>query len=140
MLWPTWHNYTILYKYVFIPYIFKKNSGVEFLIVFFNENPQQTLYIIAIYKPPQMNVNFFIYILENIVMKILTNCPTIIIEDFNINLFTNTIESSTLKNYMNTHNFHITLIESMTLNNTQIDHIWTNAPTHQCFNGSTQGY
>jgi hypothetical protein len=70
-----------------------------------------------------MNVNFFIYILENIVMKILTNCPTIIIEDFNINMLTNTIESSTLKKYMNTHNFHITLIESTTLNNTQIDHI-----------------
>jgi hypothetical protein len=38
-------------------------------------------------------------------------------------MLTNTIESSTLKNYMNIHNFHITVIESRTPNNTQIDHI-----------------
>jgi NADPH-dependent 7-cyano-7-deazaguanine reductase QueF-like protein len=57
------------------------------------------------------------------VTKIVPNCPTIIIEHFNINMLTNTIESSTLKTYMNTHNFHITLNESTTPNNTQIDHI-----------------
>jgi hypothetical protein len=46
---------------------------------------------------------FFISILENIVTKIPTNCPTIIIKDFNINMLTNTIESITLQNYMKTH-------------------------------------
>ncbi len=81
---------------MFLSHTFSKtNSSVEFLIVFFNENTQQLLYIIVIYKPPQMNVNFFISILEK--MKILTKCPTMIIEDFNINMLTNTIESSTLK-------------------------------------------
>jgi hypothetical protein len=109
---------------MFLSHTFSKiDLGVEFFIVFFNENTREALYIIAIYKPPQMNVIFFISILENIVTKILTNCPTIIIEDFNINMLTNTIESSTLKNYMNIHNFHITVIESRTPNNTQIDHI-----------------
>jgi len=49
----------------------KTNSGVEFLIVFFFENTWQALYIIAINKPPQMNTNFFISILENIVTKFL---------------------------------------------------------------------
>jgi hypothetical protein len=76
-----------------------------------------------------MNTIFFISILKNIVIKILTNCPTIIIRDFSINMLTNTIEPITLQSYMNTHGFHITFIESTTLNNTQIDHIWTNAPT-----------
>ncbi len=71
---------------------------------------------------------FFISILENIVTKFPTNYPSIIIGDFNINMLSNTIESITLQNYMNTHNFHITFIQSITSNNTQIDHRWTNTP------------
>ncbi len=49
-----------------------------------------------------------------------------------MNMLAYTIESITLQNYMNTNNFHITFIESTTLNNTQIDHIWINATTQQC--------
>ncbi len=74
-----------------------------------------------------MNTKFFISILENIVTKILTNCPTIITCDFSINMLSNIIESITLQNYVNNHNFHITYY--ITPNNTQINHIWTNAPT-----------
>jgi hypothetical protein len=33
-----------------------------------------------------------------------------------------------------------TFIESTTIDNTQIDHIWTNAPTQQCHLGVTQTY
>jgi hypothetical protein len=51
----------------------------------------------------------------------------------------NTIELTTLKK-MNTHNFHITFIKNTTPKNTQIDHIWTNAPTQQCHIRSTQAY
>jgi predicted metal-binding transcription factor (methanogenesis marker protein 9) len=40
---------------------------------------------------------------------------------------------------MNTH-FHITSSGNTTHNKTQIDHIWTNAPTHQCHVGSKQAY
>jgi hypothetical protein len=41
------------------------NSGVEFVIIIFNENPWKKLYIITIYKPPQM-LFLFIYIFKNI--------------------------------------------------------------------------
>ncbi len=87
------------------------------------------------HKPPQMKATFFISILENIITKIPNNYPTIIIVD--LNMLTNTIESIPLRKYMNTHGFHITFIESTTLNNTQINYIWTNAPTQQCYTGST---
>jgi hypothetical protein len=53
-------------------------------------------------------------------------------------MLTNTIESITLQNY--THGFHITFIKNTTPNNTQIDHIWTNALSQQCHSGSTQTY
>jgi hypothetical protein len=39
---------------------------------------------------------------------------------------------------MNTNNFHITFLESTTLNNTQIDHKWINATTQQCHITLTQ--
>jgi hypothetical protein len=41
---------------------------------------------------------------------------------------------------MKTHGFHITFIKNTTPSNTQIDHIWTNAPIQQCHRGSTQAY
>ncbi len=53
-------------------------------------------------------------------------------------MFTYTIESITLQNCMNTNNFHITFLESTTLNNTQIDHKWINATTQQCHITLTQ--
>ncbi len=65
-----------------------------------------------------MNAKFFISILEDIITKIPTRCPTIIIRYFNINILTNKIESITLQNYMSTHGFHITFIENKTPNNT----------------------
>jgi hypothetical protein len=103
----------------FLSHTFSKtNSNIGFLIALFNENTWQVLYIIAIYKPPQMNAKFFISILENIITKIPTRRPTIIIREFNINILTNTIESITLQNYMNTHGFHITFIKNKTPNNT----------------------
>jgi hypothetical protein len=55
------HGTMILYDTnMFLSHTFsKKNLSVEFFIVFFSENTRQTLYIIVIYKPPQMNVIFF---------------------------------------------------------------------------------
>jgi hypothetical protein len=67
-----------------------------------------------------MNTSVFISILKNIVTKTPTNYPNIII-GFNINIFTNTIESITLQNYMKTNGFQITFIKNTTPNNTQID-------------------
>jgi hypothetical protein len=97
---------------IFLSHTFSKNKlGVEFFIDFFNKIRQQALFMIAIYKSPQiLNTNFFIF--KNIVTKIPTNCPTIIIRDFNINMLAYTTKSITLQNSMNTHNFHITFIES----------------------------
>jgi len=109
----------------FVSHTFSKtNSTAKFLIALFNENTWQALHIIAIYKPSQMNSIFFISILKNIVTKIPTNCPIKIIRDFKINMLTNTIELKKIQKYMNTHGFHITSIENMTHNSTQINHIY----------------
>jgi hypothetical protein len=44
----------------------------------------------------------------------------------------------TLHNIMNTQKFKLLLFEYTTINKTQIDHIWTNAPTQQCHSKFTQ--
>jgi len=60
------------------------NYGVEFITAFFYDNTGQALYIIAIYKPLQMQMSHFNSILENIVQKMLSHCPTEIIGNLNI--------------------------------------------------------
>jgi hypothetical protein len=46
-----------------------KNSNVKFIVPTFNENKQKAMHVIAIYKPPKMQVSYFIYILEPILQK-----------------------------------------------------------------------
>jgi hypothetical protein len=82
-----------------------------------------------------MQVRHFNSILENIVPKMPSHCPTIIIGNFNIIFLTKKNQSSTLQAFMNKYNLKLTFIESTTINDTQIDHIWTNAPIQQCHIG-----
>jgi hypothetical protein len=51
------------------------------------------------------------------------NCPIITIGDFNIDMLTNTSQSTTLQNFMNIYDFKIVLHKSTTIYNTQLDHI-----------------
>jgi hypothetical protein len=55
----------------------------------------------------------------------LSHCQNVIIGDFNIDFLTKTNQSSTLQAFMNKYNLKLTFIENTTINNTQIDHIWT---------------
>jgi hypothetical protein len=60
-----------------------------------------------------------------------------IIGDFNIDLLTNKIQLPTLQAFMKKYNLKPTYFESTTISDTQINRIWTNAPTQQCYYGST---
>ncbi len=62
------------------------------------------------------------------------------IGDVNIDFLTKTNQSSTLQEFMNKYNLKLNFIESTTINDTQIDHIWTNAPIQQCHFRTTQVY
>ncbi len=55
----------------------------------------------------------------------------------NIDFLTKTIQSSTLQALMNTYNF---FLESTIIDDTQKNHIWTNASIQQCHFESTQAY
>jgi hypothetical protein len=57
-----------------------------------------------------------------------TNCPTIIIGGFNVNMLTQTFESTTLQTFMEQYHFKLIFFESMTTNDIHFDHVWTNVP------------
>jgi hypothetical protein len=63
---------------------------VQNLLLHFSTKTHKKNIIIAIYKPPQMQTNNFISILETTLKKIPTNCPTIIVGDFNIDMLIDT--------------------------------------------------
>jgi hypothetical protein len=57
------------------------NFGVKFIIALFNDNTQETIYIIAIYKPLKMRVPHCNSIIENIIQKMPSHCLIVIIGD-----------------------------------------------------------
>jgi hypothetical protein len=90
--------------------------------------------------PPKMQVNYFCCILKTIIKQMPQNVSTIIIEDFNVDILTETYQSMILRNFMNIQKFKVLFSECTTIDKTQIDHIWTNAPRQQCHSRSTQAY
>jgi hypothetical protein len=116
MLWWTWDHDILWWQCVTII----TNSGAKFITVFFNDNTYIYIYIniIAIYKPPKMQVSHFNYIVKNIVQKMPSHCPTIIIGNFNVIFLTKTNQSSTLQAFMNKYNFKFTFIKNTTINDT----------------------
>jgi hypothetical protein len=82
------------------------NSSAKFITTLFNDNAQETLYIIAIYKPPKMQVSHLNFIFKSIIQKMPSHCLISTIGDFNINSLTKTNQSSTLQTIMNKYNFN----------------------------------
>jgi hypothetical protein len=116
------------------------NSSTKFIITLFNDNTRETLHIIAIYKPPKMQLSHLNSILKNIIQKMPSHCLISTIGDFNIDSLTKTNQSSILQTFMNKYNFKLIFLKSTTINYTQIDHIWTNTPIQQCHSRTTQTY
>jgi hypothetical protein len=63
----------------------------------------------------------------------IVDSPNVIIRDFHMDELTKTRQSITLQNFMNKYNFKLIFKKIIPLNDTQIDHMWTNSQTKQCF-------
>jgi len=113
----------------------KQIQALNFSLFFFNEITWQTLHIITIYKPPQMNTIFFHFHFRKHSYK----NPYKLSNHNNWRFYHKHVDKhnwviNIKTQHINTHNFHITFIKNTTPNNTQIDHIWTNAPKHPSIN------
>jgi hypothetical protein len=65
-------------------YNFDNKFNQNFLITIYNINTREGVHIIAIYKPPKMQISYCISILETNLQKIPINCQIIIIGKLNI--------------------------------------------------------
>jgi len=85
-------------KTMFLPQtISTTNSYAKFITTSFNKNMREALYIITIHKPSKMKIIYFNSILETILKDIPKNYPTILIEDFNIDMLKNNFNQQHFK-------------------------------------------
>jgi hypothetical protein len=98
------------------------------------------LYIFVVYKPPKMKILCFNSILETILKYVPKDFPIILIGEFNIDILKKTPQSTKFQNLMEKYNLKFILSKSTTINNTQINNIWINAPTQQCHLRVTKAY
>jgi len=70
----------------------------------------------------------------------LSDCPTIMIGYFNVNMLTKTFVSTIPQTFMTQYHLKIIFYKPTTIYDNHLDHIWTNARTQQSCFGSTQMY
>jgi hypothetical protein len=70
------------------------------------------------------------------------SCPTIIIDDFNINmLYQNSTQSNEFQNFMDQYSMELQFLKRYnTIYRSHIAHIWTNAHTQQCILRVVEAY
>jgi hypothetical protein len=82
--------------------------GVEFITTTFNANIRKAIDVIAIYKPSTLLFSTFINQLQKLLDVMPTYYPTVIMGDFNIDMFgQNSIQPNELKNFMNQYSMEL---------------------------------
>jgi hypothetical protein len=115
--------------------------GFEYIASTFNANTKKTIHIIAIYKPSTISFSMFIIHLQKFLDLMPISCPTIIIDNFNINMFNqNSTQPNELQSFMDQYSMELQFKEITTIYGSHIDHIWTNAHTQQCMSGVVEAY
>jgi hypothetical protein len=64
---------------------------------------------------PKIQAPYFVFIFKTIFQKVPMDCPTITIRDFNINMLTNTLQSTKLQNFMDKYGLQLVFFETTTI-------------------------
>jgi hypothetical protein len=82
--------------------------GVEYIASTLNANTRKVIHIIAIYKPSTLSLSMFIIHLQKFLDLMPISCPTIIIDDFNMNMFDqNSTQSNELQSFMDQYSMEL---------------------------------
>jgi len=82
--------------------------GMEFTTATFNTNTREAIHVITIYKPSILLFLTFINQFQTLLDVMPTYCPTIIMDDFNIDMFDqNSTQPNQLKIFMNQNSIEI---------------------------------
>jgi hypothetical protein len=75
--------------------------GAEYITTIFNANTRKVVHIIGIYKPSTLSLSMFIIHLRKFLDLMPISCPTIIIDNFNIEMFDqNSTQPNELQSFM----------------------------------------
>jgi len=81
---------------------------VKFITTTFNINRRKVIHVMAIYKPSKLLFPTFINQLQKPLDVMSTYCPTIIMGDFNIDMFDqNSTQPNELKTFMNQYSMEL---------------------------------
>jgi hypothetical protein len=115
--------------------------GVEYIATTFNVDTRKAIHIIVMYKPSTLSLSMFKIHLQKLLDLMPISCPTIIISDFNINMFDhNSTQPNELQSFMDQYSMELQFLKITTIYEFHIDHIWTNAPTQQFMLGVVEAY
>jgi hypothetical protein len=79
----------------------------EYIAATLNANLRKAIHIIAIYIPSTLSLSMFIIHLQKFLDLMPISCPTIIIDDFNINMYDhNSTQPNELQSFMDQWNFN----------------------------------
>ncbi len=115
--------------------------GVEYIAATFNANTRKAIHIVAIYKPSTLSLSMFILHLQKFFDLMPISCPTIIIGNFDIDMFDqNSTHPNELQSFMDQYSMELQFKGITTIYGSHIDHIWINAPTQQCMSRVVEAY
>ncbi len=98
--------------------------GVKYIATTFNANTRKAIHTITIYKPSTLFLSMFIIHLQKFLDLMPISCPTIIIGDFNINMFDqNSTQPNELKSFMDQYSMELQFKEITTIYGSHIDRI-----------------
>jgi hypothetical protein len=113
----------------------------KYIATTFNANTRKTICIITIYRPLTLLLSMFIIHLQKFLDLMPIFYPTIIIGDFNIDMFDrNSTQPNELQSFMDQYSMEFQFKEITTIYGSHIDHIWTNAPVQQCMSRVVEAY
>jgi hypothetical protein len=97
--------------------------GAEYIAATFHTNTRKVIHIITIYIPSTLSLSMLIH-LQKFLDLMPISCPTIIIDDFNINMFDqNSTQPNELHSFMDQYSMELQFKENTTIYGPHIDHI-----------------
>jgi hypothetical protein len=87
--------------------------GDKYIVATFNANTRKAIHIITIYKPSTLSLSMFIIHFQKFLDLMPISCPTIIIDDFNINMFDqNSTQPNELQSFMDQYSMELQFLKS----------------------------
>jgi exonuclease III len=126
------HGVMILVKkhVTILEHIHFEENNVEMVLakVFFNGSK---IAILNLYVAPHATFSNILNVLSNALDHLHLNETIVIVGDFNIDMLQNNARTKELENYMCKYSFRFLLNNTSHVQNTLIDHVWSNVPISQ---------